>query len=49
MMMMRERETEEWRNGNKKKKKTLYSKVVKIVILTRHGTCKPNSDRKNGS
>ena len=25
MMMMRERATEEWRNGNKKKKKTLYS------------------------
>jgi hypothetical protein len=24
-------------------------KVVKIVILTRHGKCKTNSDRKNGS
>jgi hypothetical protein len=23
------------------------TKVVKIAILTRHGTCKPNSDRKN--
>jgi hypothetical protein len=25
------------------------AKVVKIAILTRHGRCKTNSDRKNGS